>query len=75
MVSDVLLRLKPELALTLDADNHACGTYVGYGFTLLALNDKNCIIFNSWARKSAPSQQKLPMTFSRNICQSPRTAL
>lgn len=49
MVSDVLLRLKPELALTLDADNHACGTYVGYGFTLLALNDKNCIIFNSWA--------------------------
>lgn len=53
MVSDVLLRLKPELALTLDADNHACGTYVGYGFTLLALNDKNCIIFNSWARKSA----------------------
>lgn len=53
MVSDVLLRLKPELALTLDADNHACGTYVGYGFTLRALNDKNCIIFNSWARKSA----------------------
>lgn len=53
MVSNVLLRLKPELALTLDADNHACGTYVGYGFTLLALNDKNCIIFNSWARKSA----------------------
>lgn len=52
MVSNVLLRLKPELALTLDADNHACGTYVGYGFTLLALNDKNCIIFNSWARKS-----------------------
>lgn len=53
MVSNVLLRLKPELALTLDADNHACGTYVGYGFTLRALNDKNCIIFNSWARKSA----------------------
>ena len=53
MVSDVLLRLKPELALTLDADNYACGTYVGYGFTLRALNDKNCIIFNSWARKSA----------------------
>lgn len=53
MVSDVLLRLKPELALTLDADNHACGAYVGYGFTLRALNDKNCIIFNSWARKSA----------------------
>lgn len=47
MVSDVLLRLKPELALTLDADNYACGTYVGYGFTLRALNDKNCIIFNS----------------------------
>lgn len=53
MVSNVLLRLKPELALTLDADNYACGTYVGYGFTLRALNDKNCIIFNSWARKSA----------------------
>lgn len=53
MVSDVLLRLKPELALALDADNYACGTYVGYGFTLRALNDKNCIIFNSWARKSA----------------------
>lgn len=53
MVSDVLLRLKPELALVLDADNYACGTYVGYGFTLRALNDKNCIIFNSWARKSA----------------------
>ena len=53
MVNDVLLRLKPELALTLDADNYACGTYVGYGFTLRALNDKNCIIFNSWARKSA----------------------
>lgn len=53
MVSDVLLRLKPELALTLDADNYACGTYVGYGFTLRALNDKNCIIFNSRARKSA----------------------
>lgn len=53
MVSNVLLRLKPELALTLDADNHACGTYVGYGFTLRALNDKNCIVFNSWARKSA----------------------
>lgn len=45
--------MKPELALTLDADNYACGTYVGYGFTLRALNDKNCIIFNSWARKSA----------------------
>ena len=44
MVSNVLLRLKPELALTLDADNYACGTYVGYGFTLRALNDKNCII-------------------------------
>lgn len=53
MVSDALLRLKSELALTLDADNYACGTYVGYGFTLRALNDKNCIIFNSWARKSA----------------------
>lgn len=53
MVSNVLLRLKPELALTLDADNYACGTYVGYGFTLRALNDKNCIIFNSWARKRA----------------------
>lgn len=53
MVSNVLLRIKPELALTLDADNYACGTYVGYGFTLRALNDKNCIIFNSWARKSA----------------------
>lgn len=47
MVSDALLRLKSELALTLDADNYACGTYVGYGFTLRALNDKNCIIFNS----------------------------
>ena len=53
MVTDVLLRLKPELALNLDADDHACGTYVGYGFTLKALSDKNCIIFNSWARKSA----------------------
>lgn len=74
MVSDALLRLKSELALTLDADNYACGTYVGYGFTLRALNDKNCIIFNSWARKSA-SPQKLSMTFSRNICQSLRTAL
>lgn len=74
MVSDVLFRLKPELALTLDADNHACGTYVGYGFTLRALNDKNCIIFNSWAKK-APSPQKLSMIFSRIICQSPRTAL
>lgn len=74
MVSDVLLRLKPELALTLDADNHACGTYVGYGFTLLALNDKNCIIFNSWARKSALTT-KTADDFSRNICQSPRTAL
>ena len=74
MVSDALLRLKSELALTLDADNYACGTYVGYGFTLRALNDKNCIIFNSWARKSALTQ-KLSMTFSRNICQSLRTAL
>ncbi len=53
MVTDVLLRLKPELALSLDADDHACGTYVGYGFTLKALNDKSCIIFNSWVRKSA----------------------
>lgn len=74
MVSNVLLRLKPELALTLDADNHACGTYVGYGFTLLALNDKNCIIFNSWARKSALTT-KTADDFFRNICQSPRTAL
>ena len=74
MVSNVLLRLKPELALTLDADNHACGTYVGYGFTLLALNDKNCI-FSTRGQEKAPSPQKLPMTFSRNICQSPRTAL
>ena len=53
MVTDVLLHLKPELALSLDADDHACGTYVGYGFTLKALNDKSCIIFNSWVRKSA----------------------
>lgn len=53
MVTDVLLRLKPELALSLDADDHACGTYVGYGFTLKALSDKSCIIFNSWVRKSA----------------------
>ena len=59
MVSDVLLRLKPELALTLDADNHACGT----------------VLFSTRGQEKAPSQQKLPMTFSRNICQSPRTAL
>ena len=72
MVSDVLLRLKPELALTLDADNHACGTYVGYGFTLLALKT---VLFSTRGQEKAPSQQKLPMTFSRNICQSPRTAL
>lgn len=74
MVSDVLLRLKPELALTLDADNHACGTYVGYGFTLLALNDKNCIIFNSWARKSALTTKTVD-DFFKEICQSPKTAL
>ena len=74
MVSNVLLRLKPELALTLDADNHACGTYVGYGFTLLALNDK-IALFSTRGQEKAPSQQKLPMTFSRNTCQSPRTAL
>lgn len=53
MVTDVLLRLKPELALTLHSEDYASGTYVGYGFTLRALSDKNCIIFNSWVRKSA----------------------
>lgn len=53
MVTDVLLRLKPELALTLYAEDYAGGTYVGYGFTLRALSDKSCIIFNSWVRKSA----------------------
>lgn len=53
MVTDVLLRLKPELALTLSTDDFASGTYVGYGFTLRALSDKSCIIFNSWVRKSA----------------------
>lgn len=74
MVSNVLLRLKPELALTLDADNHACGTYVGYGFTLLDSMIKTAL-FSTRGQEKAPSQQKLPMTFSRNICQSPRTAL
>ena len=73
MVSNVLLRLKPELALTLDADNHACGTYVGYGFTLLAMI--KTALFSTRGQEKAPSPQKLPMTFSRNICQSPRTAL
>ena len=53
MVTDVLLHLKPELALTLYAEDYAGGTYVGYGFTLRALSDKSCIIFNSWVRKSA----------------------
>ncbi len=53
MVTDVLLRLKPELALTLYSEDYAGGTYVGYGFTLRALSDKSCIIFNSWVRKSA----------------------
>ena len=53
MTTDVLLRLKPELALTLHSENYASGTYVGYGFTLRALSDKSCIIFNSWVRKSA----------------------
>ena len=53
MVTDVLLRLKPELALTLHSEDYASGTYVGYGFTLRALSDKSCIIFNSWVRKSA----------------------
>lgn len=62
MVSDALLRLKSELALTLDADNYACGTYVGYGFTLRALNDKNCII-STRGQEKAPSPQKLSMTF------------
>ena len=74
MVSDVLLRLKPELALTLDADNYACGTYVGYGFTLRALNDKT-VLFSTRGQEKVPSPQKLSMTFSRNICQSLRTAL
>lgn len=54
MVSNVLLRLKPELALTLDADNHACGTYVGYGFTLLALNDKKLHYFQLVGKKKRP---------------------
>lgn len=53
MVTDVLLRLKPELALTLYSEDYAGGTYVGYGFMLRALSDKSCIIFNSWVRKSA----------------------
>lgn len=74
MVSNVLLRLKPELALTLDADNHACGTYVGYGFTFWHSMIKTAL-FSTRGQEKAPSPQKLPMTFSRNICQSPRTAL
>lgn len=74
MVSNVLLRLKPELALTLDADNHACGTYVGYGLHFWHSMIKTAL-FSTRGQEKAPSPQKLPMTFSRNICQSPRTAL
>lgn len=54
MVSDALLRLKSELALTLDADNYACGTYVGYGFTLRALNDKELYYFQLVGKKKRP---------------------
>ena len=70
MVSDALLRLKSELALTLDADNYACGTYVGYGRSMI-----RTVLFSTRGQEKAPSPQKLSMTFSRNICQSLRTAL
>ncbi|MBP3335746.1 MAG: hypothetical protein J6L61_06385 [Ruminiclostridium sp.] len=64
MVTDVLLRLKPELALTLHSEDYASGTYVGYGFTLRALSDKNCIIFNSWVRKSALTTKTADVFFT-----------
>lgn len=74
MVSNVLLRLKPELALTLDADNYACGTYVATGLHFGRSMIKT-VLFSTRGQEKAPSPQKLSMTFSRNICQSLRTVL
>ena len=70
MVTDVLLRLKPELALTLHSEDYASGTYVGYGFTLRALSDKNCIIFNSWVRKSALTTKTADIFFTEYMAKS-----
>ncbi|MGN0611335.1 MAG: hypothetical protein ACI4JI_06080 [Ruminiclostridium sp.] len=53
MVNNVLSLLRPELALNMQSEDFACGTYVGYGFTLKAMNEKSCIVFNSWAKSSA----------------------
>lgn len=53
MVNNVLSLLRPELALIMQSEDFACGTYVGYGFTLKAMNEKSCIVFNSWAKSSA----------------------
>lgn len=53
MVNNVLSLLRPELALNMQSEDFACGTYVGYGFTLKAMNEKSCIVFNSWAKLSA----------------------
>ena len=53
MVNNVLSLLRPELALNMKSEDFACGTYVGYGFTLKAMNEKQCIVFNSWAKSSA----------------------
>ena len=38
MVNNVLSLLRPELALNMKSEDFACGTYVGYGFTLKAMN-------------------------------------
>ena len=53
MVNNVLSLLRPELALNMKSEDFACGTYVGYGFTLKGMNEKRCIVFNSWAKSSA----------------------
>ena len=53
MVNNVLSLLRPELALNMHSTDFACGTYVGYGFTLKGMNEKSCFVFNSWVRPSA----------------------
>ena len=53
MVNNVLSLLRPELVLNMKSEDFACGTYVGYGFTLKGMNEKRCIVFNSWAKSSA----------------------
>lgn len=53
MVNNVMSLLRPELALNMMSEDFACGTYVGYGFTLKAMNEKSCIVFNAWAKPGA----------------------